>query len=389
VESRVHSSWRPRSAAVPPTLLSALSALLCVACGAVSRPSGPRTLPLATVPIEATRETTHETPPEAEPRGMEPSVAAVAANTVSSRQETPADATRAWLYRVSGGDSAAPSYVLGTLHVGVSFRRALPRPLDRALYDARTVVMEIDLHEAQRYLRSPHPSARGPSLRLDRALPRESWMRLTTELAFVARPEELAQVPAGMLAIYLRQVRMAEVEAADDGWPRLPGTASPTHLDRWVFDWAMQWCVPFVALETPQETVAALSTVERASPVEAIRSMVDDPEHARMEARRMREAYLSLDEARIDAVLSGMSEEERHATFMLRNRAWMERLVPEIREGSAFVAVGLAHLVGEGSLVELLRAEGYTVERVLGDGGLSTPEGAGSAWSRAPRRLVP
>ena len=84
-----------------------------------------------------------------------------------------------------------------------------------------------------------------------------------------------------------------------------------------------------------------------------------------------------------------MSAAERHATFTVRNRAWLERLLPELRRGGAFVAVGLAHLVGEGSLLALLRAEGLVIERVTGDGGLAVPEAAGSAWSRAPRRLVP
>ncbi len=295
------------------------------------------------------------------------------------------EAPRAWLYRVQV-PGAEPSYLLGTMHVGVDFLRAVPAPLDAAMLGARTVVMEIDLREAQRYFRDPPRSARRVrAVRLDAALPRATWRRLVEELSQVATPAQIAVVPAGMLAVYMRQVRMAEVEAEADGWERIPGTASPTHLDRWIFDWAIGAGVPFVALETPEECVAALSTFRRPSAIEALRRVVDEPEVARDAASRLREAYLSQDERAVLAILSEMGEEERYATFALRNAAWLPRLVPVLEAGGAFVAVGLGHLLGEQSLVTRLRERGLVVERVLGDGGLVRTEGAEHwVWTRAP-----
>lgn len=367
----------PRPARAPSCL--ALAAIFAVGC-AHARAAQPRSLAHVTSEVRgsdvvATRATPSDRGDSVDPGDLE------------VRGDPAHDAPRAWLYRVRDREGTHVSYLLGTLHVGVAFTRALPAPLDRAMLDARVVVMEIDLREAQRYLATPSLFRRRARVRVDEALPRESWTRLTTELAFVASPQQIAEVPPGMLAVYLRQVRMAEVEAADDGWTRIPGTASPTHLDRWIYDWAMQWSVPFVALETPEQTVAALAGVERRDPIEALRAMIDDPERARAEARRLREAYLSLDEARIAEVLAAMSEDERHATFAVRNRAWMERLVPELARGDAFVAVGLAHLVGENSLVSMLRAQGWVVERVEGDGAMpARPASEGWSWSRALRR---
>lgn len=49
-----------------------------------------------------------------------------------------------------------------------------------------------------------------------------------------------------------------------------------------------------------------------------------------------------------------------------RNQAWMEHLIPALDAGNAFVAVGALHLPGEVGLVELLRAEGWTVTRLDG-----------------------
>lgn len=294
-------------------------------------------------------------------------------------------APRAWLYRVAL-PGVEPSYLLGTMHVGVDFLRAVPPPLDAAMLGARTVVMEIDLREVQRYFRDPPRSARRTRVvGVDRALPRATWRRLTDELSYVASPMQIRRAPLGMLAVYMRHVRMAEVEADDDGWDRVPGTASPTHLDRWIFDWAIDAGVPFVALETPEEAVAALSTFRRPSAIAALREVVDEPDVARDAARRLRRAYLSWDEAEVLAILSEMSADERHATFEVRNQTWLARLLPELEAGGAFVAVGLGHLLGDGNLVTLLRERGVLVERVLGDGDLVRTEGAEHwVWAHAP-----
>lgn len=47
----------------------------------------------------------------------------------------------------------------------------------------------------------------------------------------------------------------------------------------------------------------------------------------------------------------------------LRNRAWVETLVPELEIGSIFVSVGLGHMHGPNGLIELLRERGFTVTR--------------------------
>nr|MDQ3034819.1 hypothetical protein [Myxococcota bacterium] len=43
---------------------------------------------------------------------------------------------RAWLWEVRGEGSTEPSYVLGTMHIGVTRRRALPPPLDEHLHQS-------------------------------------------------------------------------------------------------------------------------------------------------------------------------------------------------------------------------------------------------------------
>lgn len=49
--------------------------------------------------------------------------------------------------------------------------------------------------------------------------------------------------------------------------------------------------------------------------------------------------------------------------LLSRNKSWIPTIEKVHAAGGAFVAVGALHLVGEGSVVELLRSRGFTVER--------------------------
>ena len=49
-----------------------------------------------------------------------------------------------------------------------------------------------------------------------------------------------------------------------------------------------------------------------------------------------------------------------------RNEAWIPTLEDEMSKGCMFLVVGASHLVGERSVVDLLRKAGYVVTRIRG-----------------------
>lgn len=64
----------------------------------------------------------------------------------------------------------------------------------------------------------------------------------------------------------------------------------------------------------------------------------------------------------------GTDDDEGYAAFeeamvKARNRTMMERAVPILAEGGAFIAVGALHLPGPQGLVALLRRAGYRVTK--------------------------
>jgi uncharacterized protein YbaP (TraB family) len=50
---------------------------------------------------------------------------------------------------------------------------------------------------------------------------------------------------------------------------------------------------------------------------------------------------------------------------MVRNADWTTQIETLMQgSGSAFIAVGVAHLADQDSVIEMLKARGYTVERL-------------------------
>lgn len=274
---------------------------------------------------------------------------------------------RAWLWRVSGGDARAPSYVLGTMHVGIRLPDALPHPYDDYLHGARALVMEVDLREVERFMaESAATPRRGARARtLDRLLGRGSWQTLLSELGQRVPEETLRHVPPGTMTLYLQQVRMAEAEARAEGREPIPGVPSSARLDATILDWAIREGMPVASLETPQQALAALDEVAEGDVLAGLHAVIDQPDEARAQATSLRSAYLAFDERAVEALLEEeMSPAVREALLLRRNRAWEAALLPQIQQGNAFVAVGLGHLLGEGSLLAGLTAQGYRVERL-------------------------
>jgi uncharacterized protein YbaP (TraB family) len=49
-------------------------------------------------------------------------------------------------------------------------------------------------------------------------------------------------------------------------------------------------------------------------------------------------------------------------SITLRNKAWMQAILPEVQKGNLFIAVGQLHLFGEEGLLKQLKARGYTIQ---------------------------
>jgi len=132
--------------------------------------------------------------------------------------------------------------------------------------------------------------------------------------------------------------------------------------------------VPVVALETMEEQTRVMTTVPPQLAASMLLATVRNPGLSDDGFATLMGLYLRKTPARAIAVLDalpGLPDDERQAesefTRLLlvgRNEIMMQRALPLLARGGAFIAVGALHLSGKGGLVERARAAGYGVTKV-------------------------
>lgn len=142
---------------------------------------------------------------------------------------------------------------------------------------------------------------------------------------------------------------------------RLTATVAPAEnpvIDAELTARARDAHLPIEHLETWDEQLGAL--VDSVS-VEDLRVALHARGTMRCEFERLKQTYRNGD---ADAIAPMIAPRDPEHLLWQRNRAWLPQLEAYAKDGGAFVAVGLGHLLGDHGVVALLAADGYAVERV-------------------------
>lgn len=240
----------------------------------------------------------------------------------------------------------ASSYLFGTLHVGFRADRDLPDWVWDKLGACDTFVMETDLGkvdvvEVTRLASLPEGQSLSEMLAPDR------WNELV----------ELTGLPES--ALRSRQPWFASHLVFQHLYP------TPIPLDLALLQRASELDKEIAFLEDWRFQLGVLARTVTAEDLAEL--LVPEGKGRRLMAELIA-AYRSGDFEK----LAELAEEERvddpgrHELLLTaRNRDWIPKLRPHLERGRAFVAVGAAHLPGTDGLIELLRAEGYVLTRVV------------------------
>jgi uncharacterized protein YbaP (TraB family) len=243
-------------------------------------------------------------------------------------------------------------YVLGTMHMGVDPEAQIPEVVWRKLDEAPAFAMETDLSQAGSLDVTRHD---GGSLHAD--LGDAYWKKL--EEALGADTAQRMDHMKPMIPATLLSMRGLPETPAMDG--ALFGRASGEHKK-------IVYLEPIAAEE---------SVLEKWMDVRALEAMLDDLPGGEQHSKDMLAAYVAGDEAKIQALTdaerddfkkTGRSDAEYDQQMddllFARNASWIPELEQLHASGGAFVAVGAMHLIGNGSVLDLLRQRGYKVTRL-------------------------
>ena len=274
------------------------------------------------------------------------------ASAGADQAQTP---TRGLLWKIHAR-SAAPSYLLGTMHSDDPRLLNLPAELERVLREASSFTMEVVIDpEATAALgqRMQLP----PSQSLRDMLDARTWQQLVDAMRRRQMPEASLQ--------RLRPWAVAMVLS-------MPQQFSGMALDLYLQQQAARLGKRLHGLESVDEQVAIFEDLSQAEQIKLLRTTLQQLPELPALVEALTSAYLARDltamQALTDAQLA-IGDRQFNQRFIKRliderNVRMLRRMQPRLREGRALIAVGAMHLPGERGLLQLLREQGYELEVV-------------------------
>lgn len=273
--------------------------------------------------------------------------------------------SQAMLWRVERGDTA-PSYLFGTIHVGDrSLSELSPKTLV-ALRASSTVALEAEQVSTKQM---PYIMAQAGKLMSARNRPLQQLD--SDELGVVERSLAASGYPAD-LALGIRPwVAILFLTGSNCQGTEQPGTKP---LDLIISDEARRSGQKLVGLETMLEQFQSLAEIDDDVQLSwlktsiATHDRIDDITHTMAELYRFRRISAVWELTRELAPTAKLTDADLSAIqaglVSKRNVRLVERSVPLLEAGGAFVAVGALHLSGRDGLVEALRSRGYILHPI-------------------------
>lgn len=257
------------------------------------------------------------------------------------------------LWRIEAPDrpGVTAGYLLGTIHSDDPRVTRLPPAVARAFAQAASFSAELDMNPLNLLQASQHMfAAEGQGLKAQ--LAPELYRRSAALLARRGIPEMLA-------------ARMKVWAAA--ATLSTPPSSSGLFLDLQLYQQALASGKPVYGLETVAEQLGTLESMPLAMQKAMLEDAIEQQDQLAGLIEQLIRAYAANDLRLIERIsnqaMAGSDRDVvRHVNEQVvieRNRRMLERMLPRLREGKAFLAVGALHLPGENGLVALLRGRGY------------------------------
>lgn len=256
------------------------------------------------------------------------------------------------LWRVEGRH---PSYFYGTIHSSDSRVKGMAPLVFKALDSCQSFHPEVELSPelaGRMAARIFNPTAPNLETQLHPRL----WERVRAAGAKLGVPEPLLQRLSPGLAALLFAVSTEETDIS-------------ATIDGQLYEHSQSRGLAVSALETIDEQLDLFDKLRPAQAQALLVESLDDFEAGHPQLGRLLDAYISGDERRIAAEVEAEFKlpavhELAGPLLYRRNQIMAARAEPYLRRGGAFVAVGVAHLVGPRSVIALLRAKGFRITRV-------------------------
>ena len=286
-----------------------------------------------------------------------PLLAGTAACAPALESEAPNAAAAALpMWEVTDGDGTV--YLLGSIHM----LRPETYPLDDEIYEAFDAadVAAFELHLDSLEAAAPLMMSRGlyqDGRTLSSVLPDSLHDELTARLAAVGIP----MAAASSMKPWLAALTVSALTIQRAGFDAAQG------IDRHFFERAQAAGKRITAFETMDQQIGLFDGMPEAEQIAFLETTLEDLDSVVAMVDESTALWKRGDAEAIGAMMTESMQDQPNLRRRLlddRNQAWIPQIEALLRGGdTAIVIVGMGHLTGPGSVIELLRSRGHTVIR--------------------------
>jgi len=289
-------------------------------------------------------------------------VATVAVLFISAAPADGEDAGKAFMWKAASGDATV--YLLGTIHFSDPEMYPLDGAVEKAFAESDAVVMELAMsmqNQMKAAMLTLEKGMYADEETLSDHIAPETYAKLADHL----KKRGIPLTMVNKMRPWLASVTLVLMEYAAAGFHPELG------VDKYFYDRAVERGIPVWELETVEYQMEMFSAGGDEIQELALAETIEQLDKVDEFLREMKAAWLAGDPERLEAVMNEqMSDDERlksHTERIIyeRNDNMLEKIVKLFdREGTYFVMVGSAHLVGERGIPAQLEAKGYEITQV-------------------------
>ena len=266
------------------------------------------------------------------------------------------------LYRITGNSAAAPSYILATNRtMDMTFLDSIPNVF-KCYSTCQKVITEFALQDYEAISALRQAALLPDSVRLSNFLTEQQYEEIDQALriSLGLGLDKLGRMKPSYLTEMYRNELMKQ-------WLNYDEDRS---METFFEKVAAQSDIPVYGLDDVGETMYMLFDREPFHwQCEELLKMIEYPENEVRFERTLKDMYLY---GRLTDMAYFVKGPDNHTSlsfsdykvYCQRNRQWVKRLAPYLKEGKAFITLNAIYLGGEEGLLAQLRAAGYKVKAV-------------------------
>jgi len=251
------------------------------------------------------------------------------------------------------------SYLYGTMHVGNPDIIKLSPKVERAFMQAEHFVMEVLMNsQTKEFMASASFFNDGRTLKdIMTRLEYKQLRNLLNKRVSISEDVFKYMKPWAVMMLLMTPVDQHAQKVIA--------------LDMLLYQRASNRKLELTGLETAQEQVAVFESMGMSNQVWMLNRMIEEIDIADAQFPEMMSAYLDRDLARLMEIQresmyedSEIDDQFIYQLLNVRNVRMAKRMIPILKRGNAFIAIGALHLPGEAGVLYLLEQQGYNVTSI-------------------------